>query len=65
MREESLLRQLRRRFVVSSTDSAHGFGGYPNLIKDAQIDGLDRAWISDITYIKASQHLLLPGLDPG
>jgi putative transposase len=52
MREESLLCQLKRRFVVSTTDSAHGFGGYPNLIKDAEIDGLDQAWISDITYVR-------------
>jgi putative transposase len=51
MREEPLLCQLKRRFV-STTDSAHGFGGYPNLIKDAQIDGLDQAWISDITYVR-------------
>jgi putative transposase len=51
MREESLLCQLKRRFV-STTDSAHGFGGYPNLIKDAAIDGLDQAWISDVTYIR-------------
>jgi putative transposase len=51
MREESLLCQLQRRFVVT-TDSTHPFGGYPNLIKDAEIDGLDQAWVSDITYIR-------------
>jgi transposase InsO family protein len=51
MREESLLCQLKRRFVVS-TDSAHCFASYPNLIKDAEIDGLNQAWISDITYIR-------------
>ncbi len=40
MREESLLCQLKRRFVLT-TDSAHAFGRYPNLIKDIEIDGLD------------------------
>jgi putative transposase len=51
MRRESLLCQLKRRFRPT-TDSAHAFGIYPNLIKDMELDGLDRAWISDITYIR-------------
>ena len=51
MRQESLLCQLKRRFVPT-TDSAHAFARYPNLIKDAEIDGLDRVWISDLTYIR-------------
>jgi putative transposase len=52
MGEESLLCQLKRRFVPT-TDSDHTFGRYPNLIKDYDIvDGLDQVWISDITYIR-------------
>ena len=51
MREESLLCQLERRFMPT-TDSAHSFSRYPNLIKDIEVDGLDRVWISDITYIR-------------
>ena len=51
MRQESLLCQLKRRFKVT-TDSAHPFRRYPNLIKDAEIDDLDQAWIADITYIR-------------
>ena len=51
MRQESLLCQLKRRFVPT-TDSAHAFGIYPNLIKDMELDGLDQAWISDITYVR-------------
>jgi putative transposase len=51
MRQESLLCQLKHRFVPT-TDSAHAFGRYPNLIKDVEIDGLDQVWISDITYIR-------------
>jgi putative transposase len=51
MREESLLCQLKRRFVLT-TDSAHAFGRYPNLIRDLEIDGLDEVWISDITYVR-------------
>ncbi len=51
MREESLLCQIKRRFVPT-TDSAHAFGRYPNLIKETQLDGLDQAWIADITYVR-------------
>jgi putative transposase len=51
MRREALLCQLKRRFRPT-TDSAHAFGIYPNLIKDTKLDGLDQAWISDITYIR-------------
>ncbi len=51
MRQESLLCQLKRRFRPT-TDSAHAFGIYPNLIKDTEIDELDQVWISDITYIR-------------
>ena len=51
MRQESLLCQLKRRFVPTS-DSAHAFARYPNLIKDVEIDGLDQVWISDITYVR-------------
>lgn len=51
MRRESLLCQIRRRFVPT-TDSAHGLKIYPNLTKEMELDGLDQAWVSDITYIR-------------
>jgi transposase InsO family protein len=51
MREESLLCQLKRRFVVT-TDSAHGYRTYPNLLAGATLDRLDQAWVADITYIR-------------
>ena len=51
MRQESLLCQIKRRFVVT-TDAAHAFGVYPNLLKDTKLDGLDQVWISDITYVR-------------
>ncbi len=51
MRRESLLCQLRRRFVAT-TDSRHHCHRYPNLLRDTVVDRLDRAWIADITYIR-------------
>jgi putative transposase len=51
MRKESLLCQLKRRFVPT-TDSAHSLRRYPNLIKDAVVDAPDQAWSADITYVR-------------
>ena len=51
MREESLLCQLRRRFVVT-TDSRHGCHVYPNLLRDTMVTGLNQAWVADLTYIR-------------
>lgn len=50
MRQESLLCQLKRHFVVT-TDSQHDARRYPNLIKELRIDRLDQVWVADITYI--------------
>jgi putative transposase len=51
MREESLLCQSKRRFVVT-TDSRHGYGRYPNLLREQPVDGLNQAWVADLTYIR-------------
>jgi putative transposase len=51
MRQESLLCQIRRRFVPT-TNSVHSFRSYPNLIKDTDLDRLDQVWIADITYVR-------------
>ena len=51
MREEALLCQLKRHFVMT-TDSTHGYRTYPNLLADATLDRLDQAWVADITYIR-------------
>ena len=51
MRQESLLCQLQRRFVVT-TDSAHGLRTYPNLLADAVLTAPDQAWVAVSTYIR-------------
>jgi len=51
MRQESLLCQIKRRFKPT-TDSAHSFGRYPNLLKEALIDAPNTAWSADITYVR-------------
>jgi putative transposase len=51
LREESLLCQLRRHFVVT-TDSAHRHTIYPNLLAQVELTGIDQAWVADLTYIR-------------
>jgi len=51
MHQEALLCQLKRRFVAT-TDARHDGHIYPNLLRGAAIDGLDQAWVADITYIR-------------
>ncbi|HEU5422494.1 MAG TPA: IS3 family transposase [Nitrolancea sp.] len=51
MREEALLCQLKRRFVVT-TDAAHDCRTYPNLLAGLSIARLDQVWVADITYIR-------------
>ena len=51
MRQESLLCELRRRFVPT-TDSAHGYRRYPNLLTELALVHPDQAWVADITYIR-------------
>jgi putative transposase len=51
MREESLVCQLRRHFLVT-TNSAHSYATYPNLLAEAELTGIDQAWVADLTYIR-------------
>ena len=51
MRQESLLCQLKRRFLVT-TDSAPGLPTYPNLLTQASLTAPNQAWVADITYIR-------------
>jgi transposase InsO family protein len=51
MREEALLCQLKRHFVMT-TDANHGLRRYPNLIADRVVTQPDQIWQADITYIR-------------
>lgn len=51
MRHESLLCQLKRRFTPT-TDSAHSFRRYANLLEDIELQGPDEGWVADITYVR-------------
>ncbi len=50
MREDNLLVQVRR--FCRSTDSAHAYGRFPNLVRGLAIERLNQVWCADITYVR-------------
>jgi transposase InsO family protein len=59
MQQESLLCK-KKRFKPVTTDSSHGLPVYPNLLKNAEINGLNQVWASDITYVQLlHEHIYL------
>jgi transposase InsO family protein len=52
MQEESLLCQIKKRFVVVTTNSRHGFPIYPNVLVGVTLSAPDQAWVADFTYIR-------------
>lgn len=42
----------RKRLLVRTTNSRHGFPRYPNLVQDLVIAQPNEVWVADITYIK-------------
>lgn len=53
MREQDLQPKRKRRWVAT-TDSDHGGPIFPNLAKDFEVNGPDRLWVADITFIALS-----------
>ena len=51
MRQEALLCQLQRRFVVT-TDAGHAHRTYPNRLAGLALTGPDQAWVADLTSIR-------------
>jgi len=56
MYEENLLVQVRR--YCRTTNSKHGYGRYPNLIKHWEIVRPDQVWCADLTYIRLPRHFV-------
>ena len=58
MREDNLLCVTKRRFVVPTTDSAHGLKVYPNRAATMILTSLDQLWVADITYIRLEEEFI-------
>ncbi len=52
MQEESLLCQIKKRFIITTTNSRHGFPVYPNVLADVTLSAPDQAWVADFTPIR-------------
>lgn len=52
MQEESLLCQIKKRFIITTTNSRHGFPVYPNVLADVTLSAPDQAWVADFTSIR-------------
>lgn len=52
MAEDNLLCLRKRKFVITTTDSNHGYPVYPNLAREMTLTQIDQLWIADITYIR-------------
>jgi transposase InsO family protein len=56
MRREGIRSTRHRRFKVRTTDAAHDHPVAPNLLgRQFQRQGLDEAWVSDITYVPTGE----------
>lgn len=51
MQEKSLICKIKKKWITT-TYSNHKYPVYPNLLKDAQITGVNQVWVCDITYIR-------------
>ena len=51
MREHSLLRVVKKRFI-NTTQSEHSLTRYPNVAKDLTVININQLWVCDITYIR-------------
>ena len=58
MQEDNLLCVTKRRFVVATTDSAHGLRVYPNRAASMILTGVDQLWVADITYIRLEEEFV-------
>jgi putative transposase len=57
MRENNLL-CLRKRSFMWTTDSAHAWAVYPNLLPTLTVESLDQLWVADITYVRLPQEFV-------
>lgn len=54
LREHGLLIKPRRRYV-KTTLSSHWLRKYDNLMTDLQVEKINQAWVSDITYVETDE----------
>ena len=57
MHKDNLLCVRKKRWIAT-TDSAHGFRIYPNILAQTLLTKTDQAWVADITYIRLAKDFI-------
>jgi transposase InsO family protein len=57
MRQDNLL-SIRRRRLVVTTDSEHGWRVYPNLARRMVVHDVNQLWVADITYVRMQREFI-------
>jgi transposase InsO family protein len=52
LREEGLLACKKKKYRVCTTNSAHPYKKYDNLLEGKEMTGINEVYVSDITYLK-------------
>lgn len=55
MRHDNLLCLRRKALVPATTDSAHNWRVFPNLVRGIQLTAINQLWVADITYVRLGQ----------
>jgi transposase InsO family protein len=58
MRTDNLLCVRKRRWMICTTNSAHGYRVYPNLAAELTLTGPNQLWVADITYIRLRREFI-------
>jgi len=56
MQEANLILEVRR--YCQTTNSRHGYGRYPNLVKHLEIVRPNQVWVADLTYIRLERQFI-------
>jgi len=65
MQEESLLCQIKKRFVITTTNSRHGFPVYPNVLADITLLAPDQAWVGRLYVYPFAKRFCVSRLHSG
>lgn len=62
LKAHDLLVKPAPRATARTTNSWHGFGVYPNLVRELELSGPHQLWVSDITYVRTLEGFMFVSL---
>jgi putative transposase len=58
LRQDNLLCLRRKAYAPSTTNSAHGWRVFPNLVRGIQLSAINQLWVADITYVRLGEEYI-------